>query len=436
MNESAANDPNPSDDLWEDLTWRGIVAQSTDAAALRHALASGPLTFYVGFDPTAPSLHVGHLVQVLTARRLQQAGHRPLALVGGATGLVGDPRMTGERVLNDAGVVAAWVEKIQAQLAPFLDFTGPHAAVAVNNLEWTASLSAIDLLRDVGKHFRVSRMLAKETVATRLRSGEGLSFTEFSYQILQGLDYLELHRRHGCVLQTGGSDQWGNITAGVDLVHRVAGSSVHALATPLVTRADGTKMGKSEGGAVWLDPELTSPYALYQFWLAAEDAMVGSYLRLFTFLPRAEIEALEEATRDQPAARAAQRALAREVTTLVHGEAACASAEAASAALFGRASLEELDAATLEAAVAELPRATAARGDDLDLPRLMVAAGVAPSTGAARRAITEGGAYVNNRRVDGATPDATAVARERLLHGRWLVLRRGKKTLGVVEVVA
>jgi tyrosyl-tRNA synthetase len=422
-------------DVMDELHWRGLVAQSTDEQALREVLERGSATFYVGFDPTAPSLHVGHLVQLLTARRLQRAGHRPLVLVGGATGLIGDPRMAGERVLNDPAVVAQWVQRIQRQVAPFVSFEGPNAAVAVNNLDWTAPLSAIDFLRGIGKHYRVNRMLAKESVSARLQSQEGISFTEFSYQILQGMDYLELHRRHGCVLQTGGSDQWGNITSGVDLIHRVEHVGVHALATPLVTKADGSKMGKSEGGAVWLDPELTSPYAFHQFWLAAEDAMVGTYLRYFTFLDRAEVEALEGATRERPAAREGQRALARELTTLVHGAEAAARVEAAGAALFGRGALEGLDAATLADAVAELPTAVVPPGEPLEVARLLLATGVVPSLSAGRRALEEGGAYVNNQRVEGGAAGAV-VDRSRLLHGRWLVLRRGKRTVAAVDAGA
>ena len=420
----------------DDLRWRGLVAISTDEGALRSALAAGPVTFYVGFDPTAPSLHVGSLVQLLTARRLQLAGHRALVLVGGATGLVGDPRMSGERVLNDPAVVAEWVRRIQHQVGPFIAFDGPNPALLVNNLDWTAPLSAIDFLRDVGKHFRVNRMLAKESVSARLESQEGLSFTEFSYQILQGMDYLELHRRHGCVLQTGGSDQWGNITSGVDLIHKVERAAVHALATPLVTKADGTKMGKSEGGAVWLDAELTSPYAFYQFWLTAEDAMVGAYLRYFTFLGREEVEALDHATRERPAAREAQRALAAALTTLVHGAEATARVEAASAALFGRGALEELGDRELGDALAELPTARPAAGEPLDVARLLVASGVVPSLSAARRALDEGGAYVNNERVvpPAGGREAVEVDPSRLLHGRWLVLRRGKRTVAAVDV--
>ncbi|MBF6227082.1 tyrosine--tRNA ligase [Nocardia abscessus] len=317
----------------DELSWRGLVALSTDEEALRASLAAGPVTYYCGFDPTAPSLHIGNLVQLLTMRRLQDFGHKPIALVGGATGLIGDPRMSGERVLNDHDTVAAWVARIRNQVERFLSFDGDNAAVVVNNLDWTSPMSAINFLRDVGKHFRVNRMLAKEAVSARLGSEAGISFTEFSYQLLQGMDFYQLYRRYGCTLQTGGSDQWGNLTAGADLTHRVEGISLHVLATPLITKADGTKFGKTEGGAIWLDPEMTSPYAFYQFWLNAEDAKVADYLKIFTFRSRDEIAVLEEATRDRPAQREAQRALAEDVTALVHGEEPMQRVRAASQAL-------------------------------------------------------------------------------------------------------
>ncbi|MET0740277.1 MAG: tyrosine--tRNA ligase, partial [Candidatus Nanopelagicales bacterium] len=323
----------------DELTWRSLIALSTDEAALRAAFDAGPVTFYCGFDPTAPSLHVGNLVQILTMRRLQEAGNLPLALVGGATGLIGDPKPNAERTLNSRQTVADWVDRIRLQIEPFLDFVGPYAARMVNNLDWTAPLSAIDFLRDVGKHFRVNRMLAKESVAARLESRDGISFTEFSYQILQGMDYLELYRRYGCLLQTGGSDQWGNLTAGVDLVHRVERASVHALATPLITKADGTKFGKTESGTVWLDPALSSPYAFYQFWLNADDRDAVSYLKVFAFRSRDQIDELEKSVVEHPAARAAQRALAEELTTMVHGEGETARVVAASRALFGQGEL-------------------------------------------------------------------------------------------------
>jgi tyrosyl-tRNA synthetase len=414
----------------DDLAWRGLVALSTDADALRAALESGSVTYYCGFDPTAPSLHIGNLVQILTLRRLQQAGHRPIALVGGATGLVGDPSgKSAERVLNDTDVVAGWVDRLRGQIEPFLDFTGDNAATMVNNLDWTAPLSAIDFLRDIGKHFSVNRMLGKESVSARLESG-GLSFTEFSYQILQGMDFLELYRRHGCVLQTGGSDQWGNLTAGVDLIRRVTGASVHALATPLVTKADGTKFGKTESGTVWLDPELTTPYAFYQFWINAEDQDVANYLRVFSFSSREEIEALEKETAERPAARAAQRALAEELTTLVHGAEECARVMAASRALFGQGELGDLDERTLSAALAELPRVVV-RGELPPVVELLAETGLSPSRSGARRTVAEGGAYVNNRKV---TSEDEVPGAGDLLYGRYLVLRRGKRNLAAVEL--
>jgi tyrosyl-tRNA synthetase len=423
--------------ILDELHWRSLVAQSTDEDALRSALSAGPTTFYCGFDPTAPSLHVGSLVQILTMRRLQQAGHHPLALVGGATGLIGDPKPAAERTLQDRAVVADWVERIQDQIEPFLDFTGPNAARMVNNLDWTAPLSAIDFLRDVGRHFRVNRMIAKEAVSARLESREGISFTEFSYQILQGMDYLELYRRFGCTLQTGGSDQWGNLTSGVDLVHRVESRSVHAFTTPLVTKADGTKFGKSESGTVWLDPEMTSPYAMYQFWLNADDKDVPAWLRYFTFRSREETEALVRVTEERPAAREGPRALAEDVTSLVHGADECRRASAASRALFGHGALEELDERTLAAAVAETGHVLVRAGDALpSYVELLAASGLADSRSAARRTLAEGGAYVNNRRLDPATDPDARPARTDLLHGRWLVLRRGKRTVAGVEVAA
>ncbi|WP_159810796.1 tyrosine--tRNA ligase [Cellulomonas citrea] len=415
-------------DILDELAWRGLVAQTTDLTALRAALADGPITFYAGFDPTAPSLHHGHLVQLVLMRHLQRAGHRPLALVGGATGLIGDPRMSGERVLNTKETVATWVGRLQAQIEHFLDFDGPNAARMVNNLDWTGSLTAIDFLRDVGKHYRLGTMLAKDTVARRLASEEGISFTEFSYQILQGLDYLELHRRYGCALQTGGNDQWGNLLSGVELIRKSEHDVVHAMTTPLITKADGTKFGKSEGGAIWLAPDMMSPYAFYQFWLNTDDADVVRHLKVFTFRSREEIAELEAAVQDAPAARRAQRVLADDVTRLVHGDHATDQVIAASTALFGRGSLTDLDEATVQAAVAELRSAPGAVGDRwVDLA---AASGVVESKAAARRAVAEGGLSVNNERV--SDPDAVLAA-DQLLHGRWALLRRGKRTLAVVD---
>jgi tyrosyl-tRNA synthetase len=414
----------------EELRWRGLIALSTDEEALGAAFAAGPVTYYCGFDPTAPSLHIGNLLQLLTMRRLQDAGHRPIALVGGATGLIGDPRMSGERVLNDRETVAGWVERIRGQVQRYLDFDGPGGARVVDNLDWTAPLSAIDFLRDIGKHFRVNRMLAKEAVSARLQSDAGISFTEFSYQILQGMDFLELYRRHGCTLQTGGSDQWGNLTAGTDLIHRVEGVAAHALATPLVTKADGTKFGKTESGTVWLDGDMTSPYAFYQFWLNAEDAKVAEYLRFFTFRTREEIDDLDRATQERPQAREAQRALAADVTDLVHGSEARLRVEDASKALFGRGDLGVLDERSFADALAELPLARVPRRDH-PVAELFAASGLVPSKSAARRAIAEGGAYVNNRRID---DEDAVVGPADLLHGRWVLLRRGRRSLAAVEL--
>ena len=424
-------------DVIDELSWRGLISVSTDEAELRSAFAAGPVTYYCGFDPTAPSLHIGNLVQILTLRRLQLAGNRPLALVGGATGLIGDPKPTAERTLNAPDVVAGWVDRIRGQIEPFLDFTGPHAATMVNNLDWTAGLSAIDFLRDIGKHFRVSRMLAKEAVSARLNSESGISYTEFSYQILQGMDFLELNRRHGCTLQLGGSDQWGNLTAGIDLIHRVRGTSVHALATPLVTKADGSKFGKTESGTVWLDPAMTTPYAFFQFWFNAEDAKVGDYLKVFTFRTEAEIAELAELAQTRPAAREAQRALARDVTSLVHGAAAAERVEQASRALFGVGELANLDADTLRDAVSELPSVQLPRGVHRVID-LLVATGLSASRSAARRTLQEGGAYLNNTKLlagpAGSGADALTVDASDLLHDRWLVLRRGRRQLAAVEL--
>lgn len=417
-------------DIIDELRWRGLIALSTDEDALRKAFADGPVTFYCGFDPTAPSLHMGNLVQLITMRRIQDAGNFPLGLVGGSTGLIGDPRPNSERTLNSKETVAEWVDNLRGQVSRILNFEGEYAARIVNNLDWTAPISAIDFLRDIGKHFRVGKMLAKDAVSARLNSEAGISYTEFSYQILQGLDFLELYRQYGCVLQTGGSDQWGNLTAGVDLIHRTEGVSAHVIATPLVTKADGTKYGKTESGALWLDPEMMSPYAFYQFWLNAEDSMVVRYLKIFTFRSREEIEEIERVTADKPFLRTAQKALAEDVTTLVHGAEQFRRAEAASRALFGQADLAELDERTLASALAELPTA---RVTELGaVYELFAETGIVPSRSAARRAIQEGGAYVNNAKVEDV--DAPAVESD-LLHGRWLLLRRGRRTLAAVELV-
>lgn len=416
--------------LLDDLEWRGLIAHSTDLDALREALSEGSVRFYVGFDPTAPSLHMGNLVQILTARRLQQAGHTPYALVGGATGMIGDPKESGERTLNSLDTVKDWVERVRRQIEPFLSFEGDNAATMVNNYDWTASLSTIDFLRDIGKHFPVNRMLARDVVKSRLDAG--ISYTEFSYVLLQSMDFLNLYRDHGVTLQFGGSDQWGNLTGGVELIRRSDGGKAHAFATPLVTKADGTKYGKTEGGALWLDPAMMSPYAFYQFWLNVEDEKVGELLRIFTFLSRAEIEQLEAQHAEKPFLRAGQRALAEQVTTVVHGAEETERIKAASAALFGGGDLSTLSTDTLGAALREAGSTTI--DGDADLPTvvdLLVASGLAKSKGEARRTVSEGGAYLNNVRVD--DPEQVPATGD-LIGGSWLVLRRGKKNFAGVEV--
>ena len=421
-------------DILDELTWRGLLALSTDEEELRKAFRLGTVTFYCGFDPTAAGLHIGNLVQLLTMRRIQDAGHRPIGLVGGATGLIGDPSgKSAERALNERDTVAAWVERIRSEEERFLDFTpGPTGAQIVSNLDWTAQLSALDFLRDIGKHFPVNRMLDRESVKARLEAG-GLSYTEFSYQLLQAMDYLELYRRYGCTLQLGGSDQWGNLVAGAELIRRTEGVSVHALAIPLVTKADGTKYGKTEGGAIWISADLMPPYAFYQFWLNVADAEVPGLLRVYSFKSREEIEALSAESVERPAARAGQRALAEEITTLVHGADECRRAMAASQALFGRSNLADVDERTLEAAVAEVPSARIfASGDLPTVVDLMAEAKIVPSKSEARRKIAEGGAYLNNRKV---TSEDAAPGPNDLLHGRFLILRVGKRTVGAIEVV-
>ena len=426
-------------DIIDELAWRGLIAQSTDLGELRKALDAGPVTLYGGFDPTAPGLHIGNLVLLLTMRRFQLAGHRPVALVGGATGLIGDPSgKSAERVLNSREVVAGWVDRIGSEVSRFLDFSaGPAGALVVSNMDWTGPLSALEFLRDIGKHFPVSQMLSRESVRARLEAG-GISYTEFSYQILQANDFLELYRREGTTLQLGGSDQWGNLVSGVDLIRRVESATAHALSTPLITKPDGTKYGKTEGGAIWISADLMSPYAFYQFWLNRADEEVPGLLRVFSFRSRGEIEALEQETRDQPQARAGQRALAEEMTTLVHGAGETAKAIAASRALFGQGDLAGLDEKTLAAALAEVPsttvRVSGNENGSGELPAvadLMAAAAIVASKSAARRAIAGGGAYLNNRKVteQDARPDQAD-----LLHGRFLVLRRGKRTVGGVTV--
>jgi tyrosyl-tRNA synthetase len=412
----------------DELEWRGLIAHSTDLDALREALAQGSVRFYVGFDPTAPSLHIGNLVQILTARRLQDAGHTPYALVGGATGMIGDPKDSGERTLNSLDTVKEWVDKVRRQIEPFLSFDGPNAATMVNNYDWTASLSTIDFLRDIGKHFPVNRMMARDTVQRRLESG--ISYTEFSYVLLQSMDFLNLYRDHGVSLQFGGSDQWGNITGGAELIRRADGGRAHAFATPLVTKADGTKYGKTEGGALWLDPEMMSPYAFYQFWLNVEDEKVVELLKIFTFLSREEIDELAAQTAEKPFLRAGQKALAQHVTTLVHGADETERIKAASAALFGGGDLHSLSPDTLAAALREAG-STKVEGDLPSIVDLFVATGLSKSKGEARRTVGEGGAYLNNERIEDAEYVPT---KDDLVGGAWLVLRRGKKNMTGVEV--
>ncbi|MFD4368689.1 tyrosine--tRNA ligase [Rhodococcus sp. NPDC058521] len=418
----------------DELQWRGLIAQSTDLDALRRDLDSGPVTLYAGFDPTGPSLHAGHLVPLLALKRFQRAGNRPVVLAGGATGLIGDPRDVGERTMNSADTVAKWSERIRAQLERFVDFDdSPTGAVIENNMNWTGELSAVDFLRDIGKHFSVNVMLARDTVKRRLEA-DGMSYTEFSYMLLQANDYLQLRRTHGCALQVGGSDQWGNIIAGVELNRRVDGEHVHALTVPLVTASDGAKFGKSTGGgSLWLDPEMTSPYAWYQYFVNTADDDVVKYLRWFTFLSEEELTELDAATKDRPQAREAQRRLAAEMTTLVHGEANTRAVELASRALFGRAELEELDEATLAAALREASVAEIAKDAPTGIVDLLVTSGLCESKGAARRTVKEGGAYVNNEKIAGEdwTPEP-----ENLLHGEWLVLRRGKRNFAGVRIVS
>jgi tyrosyl-tRNA synthetase len=422
-----ANDPT-FENVWDELVWRGLIHVSTDQEALRDLLAGPPVVYYCGFDPTAPSLHLGNLVQLLLMRRLQLAGHRPLGLVGGSTGLIGDPRPTAERTLNTRETVADWVDRLRAQVERFLSFDGANAARIVNNLDWTAPLSAIDFLRDIGKHYRVGRMLAKDAVSARLNSEAGISYTEFSYQILQGLDYLELFRAYDCVLQTGGSDQWGNLTSGVDLIHYVEGRSVHAIGTPLITNSDGTKFGKSEGNAIWLDAEMCSPYAMYQFWLNTDDRDVVTRLKIFTFLTREEIADYERLVAEEPFRRAGQKRLAREVTAFVHGDEAMRAVAAASDALFGQGDLTALDGPTLRSALQELPHAEVPAGTPV--AQALVDTGLVSSLSEARRAIAQGGVMLDGVRVSAEDEQVTGS-----LPGGVSVLRRGKKTLAGLFLV-
>ena len=421
-------------ELISDLEWRGLISQTTDRGALLADLNAGPISFYLGFDPTAPSLHLGNLVVLLVMRRFQLAGHRPIPLVGGATGLVGDPSgRNEERTLNASELVGEWVLRIRTQLEKFLDFhTEVNPAMMANNLDWTSSLSALEFLRDIGKHFSVNQMLAKDSVSTRLESG-GISYTEFSYQVLQGFDYLELYRRHNCILQLGGSDQWGNIIAGLDLIRKSDSGTAHALTIPLMTKSDGSKFGKTATGTVWLDPEMTTPYAFYQFWLNTDDRDVEKYLKVFSFKSHEEIDRLSETVKTNPGAREAHRELAREVTSLVHGAEQATKVELAAKALFGQAELGELDEATLASALSQLPRTTISAGSPIPTwIDLLVATGVVDSKSAARRIVNEGGGYLNNVKIVG---DDFTPTEEDFLFGRFIVLRKGKRDLAAVELV-
>ena len=420
-------------DLLDDLKWRGLIAQTTDEKALRETLKK-PITLYVGFDPTAPSIHVGNLVVLFVLRRFQLAGHNPLPLVGGATGLVGDPSgKNEERTLNTTDVVAQWVDRIKKQLSKFMDFDSKtNPAVMVNNLDWTAPMSAIEFLRDIGKHFSVNQMLSKDAVSARLEK-DGISYTEFSYQVLQSMDYLELYRRHNCTLQIGGSDQWGNITAGLDLIRRVESGSAHALTVPLLTKADGTKFGKTAGGSVWLDPEMTSPYAFFQYWLNSDDKDVINFLKVFSFKSRAGIEVLEKSHNENPGAREAHRELARELTSLVHSPEIAQRVEDAARALFGQGDLTELDEATLAGALSELPRVQVKSGEEIPTwVDLLAATGVVDSKSAARRIVKEGGAYLNNEKV---AAEDFRLEKTHFLCGKYAVLRKGKRDLAAVELI-
>ncbi|QKV74435.1 tyrosine--tRNA ligase [Amycolatopsis sp. Hca4] len=421
-----------SEHILDELSWRGLIAQSTDIDALRRELDQGPVTLYCGFDPTAPSLHAGNLVPLLMLKRFQRAGHRPIVLAGGATGMIGDPRDTGERTLNTLDVVAEWAGRIRGQLERFVDFDdSPTGAIVENNLNWTGQQTALEFLRDVGKHFSINVMLNRETVKRRLE-GDGMSYTEFSYLLLQSQDYLQLHRQYGCKLQVGGSDQWGNLVGGVDLIRRTDGASVHALTAPLVTDAEGRKFGKSTGGGnLWLDPEMTSPYAWYQYFVNVGDADVVRYLRMFTFLDQEEIAALAEDTEQRPHLRAAQKRLAEEFTTLVHGEEQTRQVINASQALFGRGELGELDERTLDAAMAEVPNGKVDPAGEPTIVDLLLAGGLVDSKGAARRTLKEGGAYVNNVKI---ADEEWKPAREDALHGKWLVVRRGKRNVAGVAL--
>ncbi|MDO5746969.1 MAG: tyrosine--tRNA ligase [Actinomycetaceae bacterium] len=417
-------------DIIEELQWRGLIAQHTDIDALRKEMNGGLITFYCGFDPTAPSLHHGHLVQLMLMRHLQNAGHRPIALVGGATGMIGDPRQSGERTLNPAKTVAEWTDKLRAQIERFLSFEGDNAAQMVNNWDWTHDVSAIDFLRDIGKYFRLGTMIAKDTVARRLASDEGISYTEFSYQVLQAYDYLTLFETRNCVLQTGGNDQWGNLVGGMDLIRKKHGASVHVLTTPIITKSDGTKFGKSEGGAIWLDSTMMTPYAFYQFWLNTDDADVVHLLKIFTMRSREEILELAKEVEEQPHLRAAQKTLAYDVTAQVHGTCAADQAVAASEALWGSGDLSAVDAQTMEAAVQGLPQGQCQSGTST-IVDLLISTGLVKGRKAARQTVASGGAYLNNVKVE---DEDKPVSDEDILAGGYVLVRRGRRNLAVAKV--
>lgn len=421
------------DSVLDELEWRGLISQSTDRDRLAEALNGEPITYYCGFDPTAASLHIGNLVQLINMRHLQAAGHHPIALVGGATGLIGDPRQSGERTLNPKDVVAGWADRLKKQIGGILETEGSNPVRFVSNYDWTASMNVIDFLRDVGKNFRMGTMLAKDTVARRLNSEEGISFTEFSYQVLQGNDFLHLFDEYHCVLEIGGSDQWGNLTSGLDLIHKVRGVDVNVFTSPIITDAQGKKFGKSEGNAVWLDGTMLSPYKFYQFWFNRPDSEMENLLKAFTFLPKAEIERLIEGSKTNPGAREAQRTLAWEVTSFVHGEEATRQAIEAAGALFGRGGdLADIDESTLEAAIDGMKVdgefAKVAAGDRV--AEAGMKAGLFKSISEARKTIKSGGVYLNNTRVE---DEEQTLQEGDFLHGRFVLIRRGKKALGVVE---
>lgn len=419
-------------DILDELAWRGLIAQHTDIDALRKELNEGPVTFYCGYDPTAASLHHGHLVQLMLMRHLQRAGHRPIALVGGATGMIGDPRMSGERTLNPEETVREWTEKLHNQISRFLDFEGDNAARMVNNYEWTKDLNAITFLRDIGKYFRMGTMLAKDTVARRLESEEGISYTEFSYQVLQAYDFCTLYEKYGCHMQTGGNDQWGNLVGGMDLIRKKHGAVVHVMTTPIITKADGTKFGKSEGGAIWLDPELMTPYAFYQFWLGVDDADVVKLMKIFTFLTREEIEEYAGYVAERPHLREGQKRLALEVTSLVHGQDTALECVEASEALFGSGDVKALSANVVEAAVAGLPMGEAVVGQSTAVD-MLISAGLEKGRKAARQTVASGGAYINNEKV---TDEDAAISDADVLAGGYVLIRKGRRNLAACKIAS